>query len=288
MADETELPTKIGYKSPPIEHRFKKGQSGNPKGRPRKSPARQAHREVWVTGLSADEVLLDEAYRPVQVREADEVKSMSALTAVYRSLATAAVKGDRFARKLFTESVRNAEARKQAELREMIDIVSSYKERCYEAFRIADARGVPRPEFVPHPDDCVMGANGMPDIVGPFDEARKAAWDEARRRIADADGDIAEFRRMAARNPDLAVLFHDAIMREERLKRTLDFMMPDEATRRRHGYEKPTVATARAFTAALARRYRLFDELSPDEQERALRELVPVMRHKQKMLSSGE
>ena len=34
MSDEDE--EKIGYKSPPKEHQFKRGQSGNPNGRPRK------------------------------------------------------------------------------------------------------------------------------------------------------------------------------------------------------------------------------------------------------------
>lgn len=278
MTEGIELPRKVGYKRPPVEHRFKKGQSGNPKGRPRRSPARHDHREVGVVGLSADDVLLDEAYRPIQVREADEVKTMSALTAVCRSLTTAAMKGDRFARKLLTESVRNAEARKQAELREMIEIVADYKARCHETFREADARGVPRPEFVPHPDDLVLGPDGMFELVGPTDAAHKARWDEARARVAAADEEIAAYRKLAARHPEWAPMCHDDIMQEEQLERFVDYMVPDEATRRRHGYRKPTREMARAYRAELKRRYRLFAELSLEEQEKALRELVPARR----------
>ena len=287
MAGSIDPAGKVGYKQAPVEHRFRKGKSGNPKGRPRKSATRHAHAEVDVVGLNADDVLLEEAYRPIQVREGDRVRTMSALAAVCRGLATAAMKGDRFARKLFTESVRNAEARKQAELREMIEIVADYQARCYAEFREADARGIPRPEFVPHPDDWVLGPDGMPDLVGPTDTTHKARWDEARRRVAASDEEIAFYRKTAASDPEKAPMYHDEIMREEQLNRYIDYMLPDEATRRRHGYIKPTREMAEAYRAELKRRYRLFAELSPDEQEQALRELAPARRRGSKKASSS-
>jgi Family of unknown function (DUF5681) len=51
----------VGYCKPPVQHRFAKGQSGNPKGGPRKRKD-DAHEE------KIKSLIIDEAYREVALR----------------------------------------------------------------------------------------------------------------------------------------------------------------------------------------------------------------------------
>ena len=71
---ENKLPAdkhKVGYRKPPVHTRFRKGQSGNPGGRPR-----------GMTAGRATALALKEAYRPVNVREGDKVITLPAIQAV--------------------------------------------------------------------------------------------------------------------------------------------------------------------------------------------------------------
>src|SRR3954447_15799584 len=71
----------VGYGKPPRHSRFKKGQSGNPRGRPRRSEslARVAHR------------ILNEKIR---VRENGERRTITKLEAMLKQLANKGVSGD--------------------------------------------------------------------------------------------------------------------------------------------------------------------------------------------------
>lgn len=96
------------WRVPPVEHRFKKGQSGNPSGRKKVKPGR----ELW-RPLGSDEptrkMILREAYRKVRVRDGDREVKMPTNQAVFRAMATAAIDGNRIAQHLWTQMVRRAE-----------------------------------------------------------------------------------------------------------------------------------------------------------------------------------
>src|SRR5215208_7957735 len=73
----------VGYGKPPVHSRFRKGQSGNPSGRPRRKSTERAK-----------DIALQEAYRLVPVREGDKIVKMPALQAVHRSQIALAAKGN--------------------------------------------------------------------------------------------------------------------------------------------------------------------------------------------------
>jgi hypothetical protein len=82
------------YRKPPIEYQFKKGQSGNPKGRPKKRPQLidSGFRGGIVDHLGA--IALKEAMRPIAVREGDKITKMPAIQALIRSMFRSAAQGD--------------------------------------------------------------------------------------------------------------------------------------------------------------------------------------------------
>ena len=73
----------VGYSKPPLHTRFRKGQSGNPRGRPRNGAMERARK-----------IVLEEAYRTVTVREGEKIVEMPAIRAVMRSHLRDALKGN--------------------------------------------------------------------------------------------------------------------------------------------------------------------------------------------------
>ena len=96
----------VGYGKPPKDTRFKPGQSGNPKGRPRGSKNKRPgmHEERM------KDLILDEAYRDITIREGHRSVTIPMAQAVMRSLAVNAAKGQHRAQRLFSELLASVES----------------------------------------------------------------------------------------------------------------------------------------------------------------------------------
>jgi RNase P/RNase MRP subunit p29 len=97
-------PYEVGYGKPPLHTRFRKGQSGNPRGRPRGANT---------GGLKA--IVVKEAYRTLRVREGDRIKQIPAIRAILRAMITHGAKGNGPAQRALIEFLRLSEQELAAE-----------------------------------------------------------------------------------------------------------------------------------------------------------------------------
>ncbi|MCB1420326.1 MAG: hypothetical protein KDJ74_15495 [Notoacmeibacter sp.] len=177
----------VGYAKPPVESQFKKGKSGNPKGRPRgsrnKAPALNEER------LKA--IIMEEAYRTIKINEGSKQIAIPMAKAVLRSLAHNAVKGNTRAQRLFSEMLASTEAANKRLHDEWLETAINYKIEWQNELERRRKLGTSAPDPVPHPDDIIVDVReGTVHINGPMTAEEKADYDWWRDRKAEWEDEL--------------------------------------------------------------------------------------------------
>lgn len=215
----------VGYGKPPAEHRFRKGQSGNPSGR-RKGSTNKA--KLRGMDRPTQMMILEEAYRPVTVREGDKVLELPAIQAVIRSMSVAAMKGNRLAQKLVTEIVQNIEQEHFKAQYENLEHFTKYKESWREEIDRCRRLGLPEPDVVPHPDDVIIDyRNGDLRFAGPITREEKAKWDKLLARRDEAQEEVNYYADWADKEPQHRDHYLEQMQFEERIFNMINDKLPE-------------------------------------------------------------
>ena len=219
----------VGYKKPPVQHRFQKGCSGNPGGRPRKHAAKPARDNAE----TVEDVLLEEGQRLVSIREGDKVVKLPTIRAIVRGLAVAAIKGDRRAQLAFRDLTETVETRKRENNNATFKGMIAYKERCQAEIARCKALGTKPPEFLPHPDDVKMDFwTGEIEFVGPLDERQKHLWDEVQAEKNTIIGKMVYLEDIGRRFPRHRKWAGQNFAYLEKVYWWMEYYVPDERVRR--------------------------------------------------------
>jgi hypothetical protein len=149
---------------------FQKGQSGNPKGRPRKSAKDQTD-DVPEARHPTRTLLRREAQRKIVMRTAEGETRITVLEGVLRATMQKAAQGSVFAQRTVLQLMHREDDRYHLEQQAEFDRWYDYKKNCETIEEDARKRGVEVEDWLIHPDDVVLNETNLSvRIVGPVTE----------------------------------------------------------------------------------------------------------------------
>ncbi len=195
-----DAPYEVGYGKPPVASRFKPGRSGNAKGRP-KGSRRSKPGDVTVERLKA--LVMEEVYRPIQIRDGGAMVEMPVIQAAVRSLALNAAKGKQRAQRMLFDLTTGVEAERRRERENLFEAVVDYKNYGASEFALARRRGVSEPAPLPHPDHLVVDPlTGSVVSRGPWTEEEKEYLENATAMKSEMVVELKRLEKRLLRTPE--------------------------------------------------------------------------------------
>ena len=220
------------YRKPPVAHQFKKGTSGNPNGRPRKKAVQPGFGALG--GGIADRLgamALDEAIRPVTVREGDKVSEIPAMQALIRTMFRAAAQGDTKAGRQLLEVIARAESGRTGAAVEILEFAAQYKEKYGRIFEQREREGLDPLDIFPHPDDVIIDeTTGEVTIEGPISKEQAGARKAVRKQAIESMRRYFEVKAALAKEPTNRTLRREF----KELEKYYEFLKQDSERMQRH------------------------------------------------------
>jgi len=210
--DDDDRDYEVGYGKPPKGTRFKAGQSGNPRGRPKGAKTKKENISAR-NEARFNKVLLEECYREIGVRDGDKLIQMPVIQAVVRNQALNAAKGNQRSQRMLTESLKSVEHDVKAEHDEYVKTMIEYKVHWEKVLAYRKEQGIDGERPYPHPDDIHINmATGNIEISGPLTPEEDDYVSKVKLRVStkskiiDAEYDLADHPKSRTNKERLANL----------------------------------------------------------------------------------